>query len=105
MVFSGDNLRKKKKGQRKKILLGIIFLLVLFTFGMDRIITIIHQKRQISILKQRIEEVKQKNETLRKEIAALKTNPSRIEGEARQMGMTRPGEKKVKFVSEEEIEK
>lgn len=104
MVFAEDNLRKKKKGQRKKILGLMVFLLILLIFGMNSIISILHQKKQISTLTQRIKEVEQKNETLTKEAKALKTNPSYIEDLARQIGMMRQGEKKVKFVTREVVE-
>lgn len=104
MVFVEDNLRKKKKVQRKKILGFMMFLLILLIFGMNSVILILHQKKQISTLTQEIEETNQKNETLTKEIKALKTNPSYIENLARQIGMMRQGEKKVKFVTREEVE-
>jgi cell division protein FtsL len=102
MIFGEDTLRRKKKTFRKKILVWSIFLLIILIFGINSIITIFHQQRQISALKESIEEVKQKNNALIKEIKALKTDPSRIEDLARQIGMMRPGEKKIKFVPEEE---
>jgi cell division protein FtsL len=104
MVFSEDNFRKKKKTQRKKILVWTIFLLIILIFGINSVITIIHQRKQISTLQEGIEEVRQRNNALIKEIKALKTDPSRIEDLARQIGMMRPGEKKVKFVPEERYE-
>ncbi len=104
MAFSEDNLRKKKNVKQKKLLVWTASLLILFIFGMNNIILILHQKKQISSLTQEIKETKQKNEILLKEITALKTDPSRIEDLARQIGMMRQGEKKVKFVPREEVE-
>lgn len=101
MVLGEDTLRRKKKTYKKRILVGSIFLLFILIFGINSIITIIHQQRQIWALKEGIEEIKQKNNALIKEIKALKIEPSRIEEIARQIGMMRPGEKKVKFVPEE----
>ncbi|MEW6096707.1 MAG: septum formation initiator family protein [bacterium] len=105
MVFLEDTRRKKKKVKRKRLLfVGIVFLVIIFIFGVKSIITILHQKRQIATLTQGIEKIKQENEALRKERKALKTDPSRIENLARQIGMMRHGEKKVKFVPQKQEE-
>ena len=98
MAFPEDNLYKKKKILRKKLLLWATLLLIIFLLGINSIIPIIHQKKQIASLKKEIEETNQKNEALMKEIKVLKTDPTRIEDLARQIGMMRPGEKKVKFI-------
>jgi len=104
MKFTEDSFRKKKKHSRKKVVVGMGLLVIISLLGINSLITIFHQKRQISSLKQEIERITQKNNTLVKEITALKTNPSHIENVARQMGMMRQGEKKVKFVPKEKVE-
>lgn len=102
MAFSDDKFRKKKKPQRKKLLISILGLVIIFIFLVNGIIPILRQKTQIASLKQEIEKLKQENKSLMAEIKELKTNPSRIEDLARQMGMIRKGEKKVKFVPKED---
>lgn len=104
MVSWEDNLRKKKKIRRRRLLKGIVFLLVVFLCGINSIITISQQKKQILDLEQGIEKIKQENDELMKEIKRLKTDPSLIEYLARQIGMMRPGEKKVRFMKETETE-
>ncbi|MFH1563418.1 MAG: septum formation initiator family protein [Nitrospirota bacterium] len=101
MAFPEDNLRKKKKVLRKKLLLWTTVLLIIFLLGINSIIPIIHQKRQIASLEKEIEETNQKNKILMDEIKALKTDPTRIEDLARQAGMRRHGEKEVKFIPKE----
>ncbi len=98
MAFPEDNLRKRKKVLRKKLLLWTTISLIIILLGINSIIPIIHQKRQIASLTKEIEEINQKNKVLMEEIKALKTDPTRIEDQARQIGMMRPGEKKVKFI-------
>lgn len=103
MKFEVDTFHKKKKFSLKKAVVNIGFLVIIFILGVKSLITIFHQGRQISSLKQEIERITQKNNTLKEEIKALKTNPTQIENVAREMGMMRPGEKKVKFVPKEKV--
>jgi len=102
MKFTENSFRKKKKPSRKKIVVGIGLLVIISILGINSVITISHQRRQISFLKREIEKKNQKNKALLEEIKVLKTNPSYIEDVARGMGMMRQGEKKVKFIFKEE---
>ncbi|MEW6609857.1 MAG: septum formation initiator family protein [bacterium] len=102
MEFEITYPRKKKKTRQKKLLVLTIIFIILFIGGMKNILTIFHQKRQVSTLTRQIREIEEKNKALDKEKTALKNDSTRIEDLARQMGMMRQGEKKVKFVPKEE---
>lgn len=59
MSFPEDNLRKKKKVLRKKLLLWTTVSLIIFLLGINSIVPIIHQRSQIASLEKEIKEINQ----------------------------------------------
>lgn len=90
--------------QQKTILLVILLIFsIVLIFGKNGYLTIIRLKGEVENLNQEIKRLESKNKKLVTDIRLLKIDPIYIESQARKMGMTKDGEKIVKFVPEKPV--
>lgn len=90
---------------RQKTILLVILLIfsIVLIFGKNGYLTIIRLKGEVENLNQQIKRLESKNKKLATDIKLLKTDPTYIESQARRMGMTKDGEKIIKFVPEKAV--
>ncbi|MGH9430050.1 MAG: FtsB family cell division protein [Terriglobia bacterium] len=82
---------------RRGLLLALLLIFVAFAvheiFGDHGWLALRHQRRQVQAIQQRIQQLKQQNHQLQKDVQGLKSDPHTIERYAReQMHFARPGE-------------
>ena len=76
------------------LLLASIALIVHNIFGQNGYLALRRQQKQVQTLQQEIQQLKQDNDDLAKQIKALKSDPAAVERLAReQMHLVKPGEK------------
>jgi cell division protein FtsB len=91
-TFTGD-----KTALYRNVILGLVLLCVaLITheiFGPHGYLELRRQQKEMEVLQQQIQQLRQENEELDRQIKALKSDPRAVERLAReQMHMARPGE-------------
>lgn len=72
--------------------LAIGFLLIHDIFGAHGVLAMRRTQKEASQIRQEIQRLDDENRKLQDRVKALKTDPSAIEGIARDMGLARPGE-------------
>ena len=73
--------------------LGTLFILVNEIFGPNGYMTLRHEKKEYTHLKQQVQTLSEQNQQLEQKINALKTNPEAVEKQARdQLYLAKPGE-------------
>ncbi|MFH1860955.1 MAG: septum formation initiator family protein [bacterium] len=103
-------LSKKKKNElsrrRSIIVISVAaFIFFVFIFGKSGFITLVRMNSQIATLNKEIKLKDQQIIQLKDEIKALRSDPVQIESQARKTGMMKDGEKIVKFVPKETLNK
>jgi cell division protein FtsB len=94
-----EDRRRNEAGLRKKAvtLFGVILLIALVVgslFGDRGILQLVSQRERAEALAREIDEMREENQRLVREIQALQADPRAIERLAReQLGLARPGEK------------
>ncbi len=87
----GEGLRRKAAGLASVI--ALIALLVGSLFGDRGILHLIAQRERAVVLARELDGLREENEQLAREIAALRSDPAAIERIAREeLGLARPGE-------------
>lgn len=90
-----QTLAGAKKGRIVVLTLGglfLFYLVVSFFLGEQGVLKDIKLRREKAALEQDIAEIQAKNEKLKAEVEALKTDPEHIEKLAREQGLVKKGE-------------
>jgi cell division protein FtsB len=98
-LSSREDRRRNEAGLRKKAvtLFGVILLIALLVgslFGDRGLLQLASQRERAEVMAREIQEMRDENQRLAREIDALRADPRAIERLAREeLGLARPGEK------------
>lgn len=89
--------RRPKGGRKRVVVLSIaalffFYLLLSFLLGERGLVKDIRLRQERAALKKDVEELKQSNRELTKQVEMLKDDPEHIEGLAREQGLVKDGE-------------